>query len=180
MRNHIILMASYNEWMNSRLYSAAASLSADELAQNKGAFFGSLLGTLNHLVVGDRIWLRRFAAHRAGHIALNPVRALPEPKSLDGILYHDFGQLAAHRVMLDAVIKAWAASLTEEDLNCSLRYTNMKGVVAIRDFSSLIMHFFNHQTHHRGQATTLLSQAGRDMGVTDLLMLIPNEIDEKQ
>lgn len=180
MRNHIILMASYNEWMNSRLYSAAASLSADELSQNKGAFFGSLLGTLNHLVVADRIWLRRFAAHPAGHIALNPLRELPEPKSLDEILYHDFGELTAHRVMLDALIKAWAASLTEEDLNHSLRYTNTKGVVFVRNFSSLILHFFNHQTHHRGQATTLLSQMGRDMGVTDLLMLIPNEIDAKQ
>jgi uncharacterized damage-inducible protein DinB len=179
MRNHINLMASYNEWMNSRLYSAAATLSADELTQNKGAFFGSLLGTLNHLVVADRIWLRRFAAHPAGHIALNPVRELPEPQSPDEILYHDFGQLTAHRVMLDALIKAWAASLTEEDLDCSLRYSNMKGVVAIRRFSSLIMHFFNHQAHHRGQATTLLSQTGRDMGVTDLLMLIPNEVEAK-
>ena len=180
MRNHIILLASYNEWMNSRLYSVAASLSTDELTQNKGAFFGSLLGTLNHLVVADRIWLRRFSAHPSGHIALNPVRELPEPESLDEILYHDFGQLAAHRVMLDALIKAWAASLTEEDLDDSLRYTSKKGVVAVRRFSSLIMHFFNHQTHHRGQATTLLSQAGRDMGVTDLLMLIPNDLDAKQ
>jgi uncharacterized damage-inducible protein DinB len=110
---------------------------------------------------------------------LNPVRELPEPQSPDEILYHDFGQLTAHRVMLDALIKAWAASLTEEDLDCSLRYSNMKGVVAIRRFSSLIMHFFNHQAHHRGQATTLLSQTGRDMGVTDLLMLIPNEVEAK-
>jgi uncharacterized damage-inducible protein DinB len=180
MRNHILLMASYNEWMNSRLYSVAASLSADELAQDKGAFFGSLLGTLNHLVVADRIWLRRFATHPAGHSALNPARELPEPKSLDEILYHDFAQLAAHRVMLDALIKEWAAALTDEDLDCSLRYTNKQGVVAVRNFSSLIMHFFNHQTHHRGQVTTLLSQTGRDMGVTDLLMLIPNEIDAKQ
>lgn len=180
MRDHIILMASYNEWMNSRLYSAAASLSADELTQNKGAFFGSLLGTLNHLVVADRIWLKRFAAHPAGHIALDPVRALPQPKSLAEILYHDFGQLTAHRVMLDAVIKAWADSLTAEDLNHSLRYANLKGVVSVRNFSSLIMHFFNHQTHHRGQATTLLSQMGRDMGVTDLLMLVPDEIEAKQ
>jgi uncharacterized damage-inducible protein DinB len=79
--------------------------------------------------------------------------------------------------MLDAVIKRWAASLTDDDLNHVLLYSNAKGVVAKRRFSSLVMHMFNHQTHHRGQATTLLSQAGQDVGLTDLLMLIPNEVE---
>jgi uncharacterized damage-inducible protein DinB len=177
MLSHIVLMASYNEWMNTKLYEAAGKLSAQEFAANRGAFFGSLLGTLNHLVVGDRIWLRRFATHPANHVALEPLRRLSSPTSLDVILYTDFNQLAEHRSMLDAVIKRWAASLTDDDLDHVLLYSNAKGVVAKRRFSSLVMHMFNHQTHHRGQATTLLSQAGQDVGLTDLLMLIPNEVE---
>ncbi|MBI5910448.1 MAG: DinB family protein [Betaproteobacteria bacterium] len=173
--NHIVLMASYNEWMNARLYEAAEKLSPQELAAYRKAFFGSLLGTLNHIVVGDTIWLKRFATHPAGHIALDPVRQLAMPSSLDQVLFADFAALSGHRKLLDNTVNEWAASLTEDDMGHVLKYTNSKGVVGHRKFSSLVLHFFNHQTHHRGQATTLLYQAGRDVGVTDLLALIPNE-----
>lgn len=175
MREHLQLLASYNEWMNSKLYAAAARLSAAELAADKGAFFGSLIGTLNHILVGDRIWMGRFAMHPAQHARLEALRALPAPTSLDQILFADFRELEAHRKWLDATIKEWVAELTDDDLGHQLRYASTKGVVSVRKLSSLLLHLFNHQTHHRGQATTLLSQAGIDVGVTDLLMLIPNE-----
>ena len=175
IRSHIVLMASYNRWMNAKLYEAAGKLSREEIAAERKAFFGSLLGTLNHIVVGDTIWLKRFATHPAGHAALDPVRKLAMPSSLDQILFADFAALSAHRKLLDQVIDGWAAALTEEDLAHVLQYANTKGVVGRRKFSSLVLHFFNHQTHHRGQATTLLFQAGQDVGITDLLMLIPNE-----
>jgi len=171
---HVALMAAYNEWMNSRLYEAAAKLSPAELAADRKAFFGSILGTLNHLVVGDTIWLKRFAEHPARHAALEPVRALERPKALAQVLFTDFGALWAHRRMLDGVIVRWAAELSDADLGHVLRYASTKGVVSHKRFFDLLMHFFNHQTHHRGQATTLLSQAGVDLGVTDLLMLIPD------
>jgi uncharacterized damage-inducible protein DinB len=168
-------MAAYNAWMNAKLYEAAAKLPGQELAALRKAFFGSLLGTLNHIVVGDTIWLKRFATHPAAHVALDPVRKLETPEALDQILFADLAALAAHRQILDGVISAWAASLTEDDMAHVLHYTNRKGVVGRKKFSSLVFHFFNHQTHHRGQATTLLSQAGQDVGVTDLLALIPDE-----
>lgn len=173
--SHIALMASYNEWMNAKLYEAAAKLSPQELAADRKAFFGSIIGTLNHIAVGDTIWLKRFATHPANHAALDPVRQLPAPASLDQLLFADLGELLHHRTVLDEVIQRWAAALTEEDLRHVLHYTSTKGVPANKRFSSLVMNFFNHQTHHRGQATTLLSQAGVDAGVTDLLALIPNE-----
>lgn len=173
--NHIVLMALYNEWMNAKLYGAAGRLSARELAADRKAFFGSLTGTLNHILVADTIWLKRFATHPSGHPALDPVRALPAPVSLDELLFTDIHALFNHRKILDGIIRQWAAALTEEDLSHVLRYTNMKGVAAQKSFSSLVMHFFNHQTHHRGQATTLLSQAGVEVGVTDLLALIPDD-----
>jgi len=173
--SHIQLMASYNEWMNARVYEAAARLSPQELAADRGAFFKSVLGTLNHLVVADTRWLKRFATHPAHYATLDPVRQLATPAALDQILFDDIGALTDHRRMLDGVIERWAADVKEADLAHLLEYKNMKGVPGHRRFESLVMHFFNHQTHHRGQATTLLFQAGHDVGVTDLLALIPNE-----
>lgn len=173
--DHICLMAKYNEWMNAKLYEAAMRLPDEELATDRKAFFGSILGTLNHLVVGDTIWLQHFATHPASFPALERVRNLPAPASLDQLIHADVRSLAKHRSALDQVITEWAHSIAEHDLDQVLHYANTKGAVAERNFFGLVMHFFNHQTHHRGQATTLLSQAGVDIGVTDLLVLIPNE-----
>jgi uncharacterized damage-inducible protein DinB len=170
----IRLLARYNAWMNARLYDGAAKLSPAALAQERGAFFGSLLGTLNHLVVGDTIWLQRFATHPSASRALEPMREIPRPTSLDEVVFTDLATLRGRREQLDSVISRWAAELTEADLDHVLEYTNMKGVVSRKPLHALLLHFFNHQTHHRGQATTLLSQAGVDVGVTDLLALIPD------
>lgn len=173
--NHIHLMAKYNERMNARLYEAAMRLPGEELVADRKAFFASILGTLNHLCVGDTIWLKRFATHPANYSALDPVRNLPAPTSLDQPLHAHMQGLAYYRRSLDRVIMNWAQSIADPDLDHLLQYANVKGVVANRRFFPLVMHFFNHQAHHRGQATTLLSQAGVDVGVTDLLALIPDE-----
>ena len=173
MQPHFALLASYNRWMNARLYAAAGTLPAAEVARDRGAFFGSILGTLNHLVVADTIWLKRFAAHPARHAALDPVRALPMPAALDDMACADFAALSARRAMLDEVIVDWIGALDEAALHQVLEYANTRGMRFRRELPALLLHFFNHQAHHRGQTTTLLSQAGVDVGVTDLLALIP-------
>jgi len=173
--SHFRMMAEYNEWMNDRVYETAARLTPEEVARDRGAFFGSILGTLNHLVVADTIWLKRFAAHPAHPPALEPLRAMSHPGALNQVLYTELGELRACRKVIDAAIKAWAAAFTQPDLDHVLHYANTKGVKSQRRMSSLVTHFFNHQTHHRGQVTTLLFQAGQDVGATDLLVLIPNE-----
>lgn len=172
MLEHIKLMAEYNEWMNARLFEAAATLPPAVLSADKGAFFGSLYGTLNHIMLGDTIWLKRFSAHPRLHAALDPVRAMPMPATYDE-REGDFALLRQRRAWLDALIRNWAGELEEADLGYVLKYNNLKGTPFSRPFSALVMHLFNHQTHHRGQATALLSQAGVDMGSTDLLMLVP-------
>lgn len=172
MCEHIRMMAQYNEWMNTRLYGAALTLPAAEVVADKRAFFGSLYGTLNHVLLADIIWLQRFATHPAAHSSLDPVRAMPRPMTYD-VREGDLATLRERRATMDKVILAWAAELTEADLGHVLKYKNIAGTPFSRSFSALVMHFFNHQTHHRGQATALLSQAGIDMGSTDLLMLIP-------
>ena len=172
---HVRLLAAYNAWMNAKIYDAAAKLPVQELAIDRGAFFKSIIGTLNHLVVADTIWLKRFAMHPARHAALEPLRKSAMPASLDQILFTDLPALRAHRETLDATIRQWVAELTDADLQHVLHYANMKGVPAQKRLGALLVHFFNHQTHHRGQAGTLLFQAGVDVGITDLLALIPDE-----
>lgn len=170
------LLAEYNEWMNAKVYEAAARLSPQELAAGRGAFFGSLLGTLNHLVVADTTWLKRFAQHPAQHPELDAVRTLPAPTALNQQLFAELPALWERRRLLDATIRRWIAVLSEEDLAHVLDYRNMQGQPFRRQLSLLLLHFFNHQTHHRGQASTLLTQAGQDVGVTDLIAMLPAQL----
>jgi uncharacterized damage-inducible protein DinB len=170
---HIRLMAQYNAWMNRRLYETCAALPEPALALDRQAYFGSILGTLNHIVNGDTIWMQRFATHPAWREVLAPIAGLSSPYSLAAVQFERFDALAAHRAWFDEQVLAWAGAVAEADLDVALRYANRAGVTSTRPCFSLAMHFFNHQTHHRGQVTTLLSQAGLDVGVTDLLALVP-------
>jgi uncharacterized damage-inducible protein DinB len=169
----IDLLARYNATMNRQLYEAAAQLPADVLHADRGAFFGSLFKTMNHLIAGDTIWLTRFSQHPAGFRALAPLRSAPIPGSLTQAFGDTLEELQQRRMRLDAAITALAGELREPDLEQVLTYTNSRGQTFRKCFGSLLLHFFNHQTHHRGQASTLLTQAGADIGVTDLLLLIP-------
>lgn len=175
MLEHLRLLSRYNQWMNDKLYNTAAQLPTDELAKDRGAFFGSLQGTLNHVMVADIIWLQRFSTHPAQHPALDQIRAMPKPQALAQTLLDDFTALRAERRRLDDTIITWCEQLDTSDLNHKLAYHNMKGEAAVKNFADLMLHFFNHQTHHRGQATTLLSQQGLDVGVTDLVTLITSD-----
>ncbi len=169
---HIALMANYNQWMNRKLYDAAGRLSDAELAQDRQAFFSSILGTLNHLALGDTVWLKRFALHPAAYRALAPLETIATPTDLKQLAFADIRELATYRAWLDQLIIDWAHSVQASHLDHRLHYHNMRGMAANKPFFSLLVHFFNHQTHHRGQATTLLTQAGVDVGDTDLLALI--------
>jgi len=173
----IALLAKYNEWMNTRLYEAAATLPEEVLQADREAFFGSIIGTFNHLVVADTIWLKRFATHPLGFAALAPVVDLPAPKTLDEIVSAAIATLTKRRRLLDRSIGDFAAEMTEAHLQTVFHYRNTKGIPAQKPFASVLTHFFNHQTHHRGQLTTLLFQAGVDPGLTDLLALIPDAVD---
>lgn len=171
--DHFRLLAGYNVWMNGKLYTAAATLSPDALALDRGAFFGSILRTLEHLVVADTIWLKRFAGlASAGPLA--PIAALPKPAALDAVQFGALEPLRARRTLLDQVLSDWIATLGDDDLGVTVAYANSRGEAQAKPLGALLVHVFNHQTHHRGQTTTLLTQAGVDVGLTDLVALIPN------
>jgi len=168
------LMATYNQWINTSLYDAAATLGDDAVNLDRGAYFGSILGTLNHILVADTIWLKRFAGHPAGFPALDSVRMMDMPQALNQILFPELTLLRQARLSMDATIIRFADELTDSAIAEPLSYLNTRGVAMKKPFGYLLQHFFNHQTHHRGQASTLLYQAGVDIGVTDLLACIPD------
>lgn len=148
MKSHFIKMAQYNAWANARLYGAARNL-PDELYRNDvGAFFGSLHGTLNHILVADRIWMRRFTGEG------------DHPAKLDAILFDDLPALERARTQEDQRIIRYIDSLSGEGLGRELNYATTSGVPQSNILHDLLAHFFNHQTHHRGQAHTILTLAG--------------------
>lgn len=167
------LMAQYNSWVNDRIYQLAATLSEEEQQQDLGAFFSSIHGTLNHVLLGDRCWLGRFATGTCYRFrALQNAKLVFEFESLGQILYSDFAELHRERAETDAVIEQWMQELEPEMLSTRVHYSNSaRGIEREHSLWFGLTHFFNHQTHHRGQATTLLHQLGQDYGITDFLAM---------
>ena len=165
-------LARYNQWFNDRLYRACEQLSDEQRKLDRGAFFGSIHNLLNHLVLTDQVWLRRMTAQGVDFAALHAgVLDMPATCRLDDVLYADWEPLAAKRAQLDAAIVDWVATMPADFPGSTMRYSNTKGVAREHPAWQAITHFFNHQTHHRGQVTALLMQAGVDVGVTDLIAL---------
>ena len=168
---HVRMMAAYNRWMNERVYEAAAKLPAEAVLADRGAFFGSIMGTLNHLAVGDSIWLRRFELPGHWDRLREADPWLPRAATLRDLLAPDLAGLAQLRARIDKLIVDWCDELIFTDLDRVLSYANMRGEPQRYQVGPLLSHFFNHQTHHRGQATTLLFPAGVDPGATDLVAM---------
>lgn len=162
--SYVRIMAAYNAEMNRRVLAAAAPIPDDERRAPQGVFWGSLHGTLCHLLWADRMWMWRFDGW-------------DKPATLrrdSAGLVADFGTLAAERRSADAAIEAWAARIRQDWLD--ERHTFLGGD-PLRPFTHrgwvMVTHFFNHQTHHRGQIHALLTRAGQDMGDTDLPLVVP-------
>lgn len=153
-------MAGYNCWMNERIYDTCATIPDEKRKEDVGAFFKSIHGTLNHILLADRIWMGRFSG--------TPF----DFTSLDRELYSNFEELRAEREKMDRDIVIWSKSLTESDMNRHLQYVSaVNSQTRNYPLWFAVTHFFNHQTHHRGQLTTLLSQQAIAPGITDLIWL---------
>lgn len=159
--------ARYNRMFNQNLFDVVASLNEAERKKDLGAFFGSIHATLNHILLADRIWLGRFAAAFPEMGSLHEAALITEFSSLRQELYADFAELRAERIATDQVIVNWAEDLSDELLAATMSYRNSRGEQRSHPAWVAVAHLFNHQTHHRGQVTTLLNQLGHDVGVTD-------------
>jgi len=168
---HLQLMAEYNSWMNNKLILALAGQSEEVLKQNKGAFFGSILGTLNHIITADLAWFWRMKKARS-FAELARLSDFPMPDLQKPNMFENFADYIKARKALDTIIIKFIESIDEETLAAPFDYSRANGEKYRKILGMVLCHFFNHQTHHRGQATTLLSQIGIDVGATDLNLLI--------
>jgi len=161
--------AAYNAWMNSRLYELCSALSDEDRKADQGAFFGSVHNTLAHLLLTDLIWMRRLTGDHDVYRFENDAGELVSNPGLDTVLYEDFSKMWARRVTLDEQISEWVKGLEPGAAGRDVGYANMSGKTFSHPLWWAVTHLFNHQTHHRGQLTTLLAQMGQDFGTTDLI-----------
>ncbi len=146
MHDHYTMFASYNAWANARVYDAAAALTDADYRADRGVFFRSMHGTLNHLLATDRIWMQRFTGQGEA------------PDRLDAILFVDFAALHAARQAEDARIIRYVAGLNEDQLAGVIRYRRVSTPEPqVQALAPALAHWFNHQTHHRGQAHAILT-----------------------
>ena len=159
MKQHFVMMAGYNAWCNERVYDAASRLPDTDYRADRGAFFKSVHGTLNHILAADRIWMRRFTGEGEA------------PNRLDAILFEDFAELRAGRENEDARIVTYIEGLSEADLKDRFRYRTITNPTDVEQpLAPALLHFFNHQTHHRGQVHCLLTGLGREAPSLDLML----------
>jgi uncharacterized damage-inducible protein DinB len=152
------MMAGYNRWANSTLYDAVATLTDEERHRPLGAFFPTMMATLNHLLVADRIWMSRFTGSGSAPTALNE------------ILHTDLADLRAARDMQDEVIIGFVESLDPERLQASFTYVPVTTPTPVTQrLAPALSHFFNHQTHHRGQCHMMLTALDKPSLVLDLI-----------
>jgi len=165
MKDYFNMFALYNRWCNERLYEASAKLSDADYRAEKGAFFGSVHRTLNHLVVTDRIWMRRFTGEGPIHT------------ELDEVPYDDLGSLGEARREEDERIIFYVDSLAEADLAGMFTYQTISNPRDItQPLAPALAHFFNHQAHHRGQAHCLLTMlSGHDFAPSFDLVLFQRQ-----
>jgi uncharacterized damage-inducible protein DinB len=158
------MLAHYNRWANTLLYDAVAQVSDVEFHENHGAFFGSLCGTLNHLLVADRIWMRRFTSTGEA------------PATLNAILHDNLVNLRADREAEDQRIIDWVETLDNDMLAADITYSpiTLPGAIA-HPLRAAVAHLFNHQTHHRGQCHMTLTAMGRPSLALDLLHFLRGE-----
>ncbi len=151
------MMSEYNVWMNTRVYALCDDMGDQARKTDRGAFFGSIHRTLNHLIYSDLAFMSRFTGEPG------------EVPELGVDLYDDFHELRSARTALDDRILTWSSALSETWLEAALTYTSkVDGKTRTVPQWVLVSHMFNHQTHHRGQITTLFSQMGLDVGSTDI------------
>ncbi|MCB2385214.1 MULTISPECIES: DinB family protein [Thalassolituus] len=159
--------ARYNRTMNQQLLEACMPLSREQLEKSCGLYFDSLLGTWNHLLVTDILWLKRLSLIFP---ILEELHDLPTPGALNVIFAPDLNSLRPLRERLDDTYIRWCDLLRADDARDVLQYTNSRGEEMAKPLDLVLQHIFNHQTHHRGQITAELSRLGVDFGITDLLL----------
>ncbi|EJN06234.1 DinB family protein [Phyllobacterium sp. YR531] len=166
MKKHFLRLAHYNQWANRQIYNAAGLLDKDDYFADRRAYFKSMHGTLNHLLAVDKLWFGRFTGD---------LYALP---SYDVILHDNFHELQAVRAAFDDHIIAVVEAINEADIVAPFRWIMINGEPYTSTLDRCLTQIFNHQTHHRGQAHTLLSQLTGDAPALDFFFCMNDDFNE--
>ncbi len=169
-QRQFVRLAQFNTWYNGELYRHASTLSDADRKLDRGAFFKSIHDTLDHILLCDRMWLARVERSALPFPSLSDATLVSEKTGLDESVSQDWDALCAARSETDGVMEAFVRELTPQLLDSDLDYKNSKGVDFSMPLWHVVSHVFNHGTHHRGQVTTLLMQAGVDPGTTDFII----------
>ena len=172
------MMSVYNQRINEQLINCCVTLSNEQLNQETHSFFPTIIAYWNHILFGDLILLSRLALNNIGSLSVRDFSQLPTPNSPQDIYCHDFNDLILLRRKVDMLINTYCAQLTEEECEQSITYTSTEGQVITKAVAEVTQHLFNHQTHHRGQLTCLLSQLGIDYGCMDLPVIVAEGCEE--
>jgi uncharacterized damage-inducible protein DinB len=167
---HFLRFAQYNTWFNGQLFDCVAKLDAAERKRDRGAFFKSIHDTLDHILLVDRAWLSRIEKSPLPLPSLTNADLVSDLRDLGQGVTQDFETLRTERQATDAVLEAFVLEPSPELLAEDCEYKNSKGLDFTAPLWQIVAHLFNHQTHHRGQVTTLLNQASLDPGMTDFII----------
>jgi uncharacterized damage-inducible protein DinB len=172
MVKHFQMMSVYNQRINEQLIHCCNSLSNEQLNEETHSFFPTIIAYWNHILFGDLILLFRLASNNIANLSVDDFSKLPTAKSPQDIYCHHFTDLVILRRKVDVLINTYCAHLTDEECSQSISYTTTEGQRITKPVAEVTQHLFNHQTHHRGQLTCLLSQRGIDYGCMDLPVII--------
>tara|TARA_R100001377_G_scaffold35126_2_gene19383 strand:- start:3580 stop:4128 length:549 start_codon:yes stop_codon:yes gene_type:complete len=166
------MMSLYNQRMNSQLMGHCQTLTTETLEKNTHSFFPNIISYWNHILFGDLILMGRLASNNIAKLSPLDFSEFPTPTSPQDIYHTNLLDIAMLRAQVDALIIRYCYNLIEEDCDRFITYTSTEGIAITKAVADVTQHIFNHQAHHRGQLTCLLSQAGVDYGCMDLPVIV--------
>ena len=167
------ILAVYNQRMNQQLISVCEQLSYEQLHSETNSFFPTVMAHWNHILFGDLIMLQRLVANDMVSMDSQVLELLPTAKSVDDIFVETLDELRSIRKTVDEIYVQITAEFGNTDYDREVCYVTTEGQELVRNLGEFCQHIFNHQTHHRGQLTCILSQFGLDFGCTDLPVIVP-------
>ena len=170
-----LLLAKYNRWMNQSIYKTCLAMGQDSVDKNQHSFFSSISKTLNHLLLGDLVWLYRCSGDKGVMRFVDGDGHDFKITSLNQVIFSKLEELWEKRKSVDNEIVKYIENLSSDRVNELVEYRSTDGGLHSKELRTILTHWFNHQTHHRGQITALIHQQGYEFGTTDLI-LIENEL----
>jgi len=166
------MLSLYNHRINTQLIDSCMNLSTDILEKETHSFFSNIINYWNHILFGDLILMGRLALNDVAHLSSKDMTKFPIPNSPQDIYHNNLSDIAILRTKVDALIIQFCKNLTDDDCEKLITYTTTERKLITIAVADVMQHIFNHQTHHRGQLTCILSQLGVDYGCMDLPVIV--------